>query len=220
MHSDAGLLLRVSIGCAVFVALAVVDYLRNKSKATRWREYVVLIAAVLIALLYGAINDQITVTISPEYFLYGKELFKTIGEKPELATLRWEAAKVGLKATWSAGLIFGVALLLANNPSKQMPRLKNRQLMKILYIMPLIAAVCGVVVGFAGYRGYLVPLSSDFRDMVDANVYRPYQFMATWGVHLGGYVGGVLGTAIAVAIVIHRRKRLITDDGARMTNLS
>ena len=195
--------------------------LRNKSKATRWREYVVLIAAVLIALLYGAINDQITVTISPEYFLYGKELFKTIGRKNRSwATLRWEAAKVGLKATWSAGLIFGVALLLANNPSKQMPRLKNRQLMKILYIMPLIATVCGVVVGFAGYRGYLV---------------RCHPTFATWSTltstaPTNSWPPGVCTSEVTSAVCleppsrwrlsIHRRKRLITDDGARMTNLS
>jgi hypothetical protein len=89
----------------------------------------VLAAAVGAAMLYGIVNDQITSTISWEYFYYGKELDKMLGPQtpPQQWPLRWEAAKVGMKATWTAGLIFGVVLLLANNPFRTLPRLKNRE---------------------------------------------------------------------------------------------
>ncbi len=207
-RTDAGLLVRILIGSAIFAMLAIVDLRRNGNSAIRWREYSVLLVAVAMALIYGAINDQITVTISPEYFLYGKELFRVIGDSPPAATLRWEAAKIGLKATWSAGLIFGVVLLLANNPMRSLPRLRNRRIVLYIPMILLIAATRGTIGGLLGYHGYLTRLDTDFVDMVAANVYRPRRFMAAWGVHLGGYVGGIVGTIIAVGRVIGRRTSL------------
>lgn len=209
VHTDAGLFARILAGCAVFAALALVDLRRRGRHARRWREYGVLLGSVIAALLYGAINDQITVTISPEYFLYGKELYKTIGEDPPPAALRCEAAKVGLKATWSAGLIFGVALLIANNPFRSLPRLSNRRLLLYLPLIVLTAAACGVVGGWLGYRGHLTGLDSDFSDLIDANMYRPYRFMAAWGVHLGGYAGGLVGTIVAAVLIWNVRRRLL-----------
>ena len=207
IHTDAGLLARILIGAAIFTALALIDLQKNRRTATRWREYSVLLVAVLAALVYGAINDQITVTISPEYFLYGKELAHQIGDDPPMSQLRQEAAKIGLKATWTVGLIFGVCLLLANNPFGSLPRLRNRQLMKYIPMILLIAAVCGTAGGFLGYHGFLTRFDSDFQEMVAVNLYRPKRFMSAWGVHLGDYIGGLLGTIAAVVVIIHRRLR-------------
>jgi len=207
VYTDGGLLSRIAIGTAIFAALAIIDLRKHGRSATRWREYLVLVISVLAALIYGAINDQITVTISPEYFLYGKELAHVIGDNPPMGQLRWEAAKVGLKATWTVGLIFGVFLLLANNPYGSLPRLRNRKLMMYVPMILLTAAACGVVGGLLGYRGFLIRFDSDFQDMVAVNLYRPKRFMCAWGVHLGDYIGGLLGTIAAVAVIIHRRTR-------------
>jgi hypothetical protein len=62
------------------------------------------------------------------------------------------------------------------------------------------------VLGVIGYLGGLAPLSEDFREMVRHNEFRPYRFMAVYGIHLGGYVGGALGTILAI-ISIRRRRR-------------
>jgi len=207
LHTDGGLLVRILVGSAIFTIFAIVDFRRHRKAATKWREYTVLLISVALALVYGVINDQITVTISPEFFLYGKELSKTIGDNPPMAQLRWEAAKVGMKATWTAGLIFGVALLLANNPSKSLPRLRNRQLVMYVPVILAITAVCGVVGAWLGYHGYLTRIDPDFGEMVAANLYRPMRFMSAWGANLGGYVGGVIATIIAVAMVIARRSK-------------
>ena len=218
LHTDAGLLTRVAAGVGVFTVLGLIDLRRNGRAATRWREYGVLVACVLAALAYGAVNDQVTVTISPEYFLYGKELAKTVGDPPasELA-LRWAAAVVGLKATWSAGLLIGVVLLLANNPWRSLPRLPNRRLIGLLPVILLCAATLAVVGGVVGHAGLMTHWQADFEDQVRADLWRPRRYMATWGVHLGGYAGGLIGTAWAAALVIRRRGRLrstVTDGRA------
>jgi hypothetical protein len=208
LHSDGGLLLRIVVGCCIFAALGITDLVRHGRAATRWREYLVLLAAVAAALVYGALNDQITSAISWEYFYYGKELDKVLGPSvpPTGWNFHWEVAKVGLKATWSAGLIFGVALLLANNPIGDLPRLRNRDLLGMLPIIVLTAAGLGIVGGILGFKGFLTSPSADFQEMVKTDLFRPQRFMCTWGVHLGGYVGGFAGTLIAVGIIIRRRR--------------
>src|SRR5437868_15408094 len=133
-NSTAGLWARIAIGVLIFAALAWWDYRRNRDQATRWREYLVLVACTLGAMAYGIVNDQITSTISWEYFYYGKDLADTLGPHlpPDSIKLHLAAALVGIQATWSAGLIIGVALLVANNPSKTLPRLPNTALLNQL----------------------------------------------------------------------------------------
>jgi hypothetical protein len=210
LHTDGGLLVRVAIGAAVFAVLAIVDLRRNGSAATRWREYVVLLIAVAAAMIYGAVNDQITATISWEYFYYGKELKQVLGPviPPDMSRLRWEAAKVGMRATWTVGLILGVVLLIANNPLRGLPRLRFRELIRALTLILFIAAAMGALGGALGCCGLLRHASPDFEDMWQTGYYRPGRFMCTWGIHLGGYLGGFVGTAIAAIRVIRERLRL------------
>ncbi len=156
---------------------------------------------------YGIINDQITVTISWEYFHYGKGLFAVLGDAtpPAELALRWEAAKVGMKATWTAGLLIGAAVLMANSLNKKLPRLNERELypLVIRVIVPTLAlALAG---GLAGRLGLLTHLGG-FEDIVRMNLWRPARFMSVWGIHLGGYVGGGVGMLAAVLGVIRRRK--------------
>jgi hypothetical protein len=216
VHSDSGLLVRIAVGCCVFAGLAIADFSRRGRSATRWREYAVLAVTVGAAMLYGIVNDQITSGISWEYFYYGKELDKVLGPQtpPQAWALRWEAAKVGMKATWTSGLIFGVVLLLANNPYRTLHRLKNRELLRMIPIMVLTAGAMGIIGGILGYEGFLSWLSVDFQDMMRADVFRPRRFICTWGIHLGGYVGGFVGTFVAAVMVV--RRRVIEGNAAKL----
>ena len=206
-HTDAGLAARIGVGVTVFLALAVADLRRHGRQATRWREYLFLLAAVVVALVYGVINDQATSRISWEYFYYGKELSPLLGDRlpPDPSRLSWEAAKVGLKATWSVGLLVGVAILLANNPSARRPQLSFARLMRRMPMIVLSAFACAALLGIVGYTGGLTRLSDDFQEMVRRDEFRPYRFMAVYGMHLGGYIGGAVG--MVAAIVSIRRER-------------
>src|SRR5437870_5921444 len=105
LHTDAGLLTRIAVGASIFAVLAMVDLWKHGRAATRWREYGVLLIAVAVAMVYGIVNDLVTSSISWEYFFYGKRLDRVLSDAvpPDMARLHWEAAKIGMKATWSAG---------------------------------------------------------------------------------------------------------------------
>ena len=213
IHSEGGLITRIVIGCLIFAVLAAVDLYRNGPAARRWREYAFLLACVVLALGYGIANDQLTVGISWEYFYYGKDLMSVLGERtpPDVWQLRWEAAKVGMKATWSAGLILGVILLFANNPTKTLPPLPFRKIMRFLPLLLLITLASAVITGMVGYFGGLRFVTSEFDGLIQENLWRPYRFMAVFGIHLGGYIGGLLGT-IVVAIMILKQRNKVRED--------
>ena len=208
LQSDAGLLARVLIGMAIFTAFAVVDLCRHGRQAHRWREYLFLLVAVAAAMAYGVLNDVLTSSISWEYFYFGKGLDETLGQQvpPNMPALRWQAALVGLKATWTAGLIIGVALLIANNPRRNRPQLPYRSLYRLLPLVILATAAFAAITGFAGYRGWLVGLSSDMQSIATDPLFGPARFMCVWGIHLGGYVGGAIATAAAVIWIVRARR--------------
>jgi hypothetical protein len=177
LHSDAGLFARIALGVLIFTALALVDYARHRERATRWREYSVLLLAVAGAILYGVVNDQITSAVSWEYFYYGKGLEEQLGPATPPATLALHlaAAVVGIKATWSAGLLIGVALLLANNPSRALPRLPNWRLLRLLPMILLITACIAAVGGIVGYAGLPARWNDDFAQMLRRDEMRPHR---------------------------------------------
>jgi len=207
IHTDRGLLLRIAVGVTVLAILAISDLNRAGKAATRWREYVILLACTAAAMVYGVVNDQITSSISWEYFYYAKELDKVLGPivPPDAVALHLQAARIGIEATWSAGLIFGVVLLYANNPRPGLPRLKSGELLLLLPVIGLFAAVFGAIGGYLGFNGSLVQLQSEFAGMVEGNYWHPYRFMCAWGVHLGGYAGGAIGTIVSAARVMQVR---------------
>ncbi len=208
---------RIAAGLLVFAALALVDLRKNGRAATRWREYAFLLTCVAMACVYGAVNDQVSVTISWEYFYYGKELVDVLGPlptpdgRPAEMPLRLQAAWIGIQATWSAGLIVGAALLLANNPMRRarvvLPRLAyltlSKQLLRILGLTVVYSAVGAA----AGYLGWLTWASDEFLVLLNYKFARPYPFMAAWGEHMGAYVGGLAGTVLAVRRVWKLRRR-------------
>jgi hypothetical protein len=196
--TDAGLVARIAIGGAIFAALAVADLLRHGRSARRWREYVFLLAVVAAAMGYGIANDWIASGISWEYFVYGKGVSMT-------ARMPWAACLIGMKASFSAGLVVGVAMLMANNPREGRRQLRYRELFQWLAVV-LAIAVTGAVVGAGvGWRGGWNWMSGDLAAIWREGMFRPRRFMAAYGMNLGGYAGAAVGTIAAVVGIVRRR---------------
>lgn len=208
--SDRSLPVRIAIGAAIFAVLAILDYRENGKQATRWREYAFLLVCVACALFYGIANDLITSRISVEYFLFGKGVAERVsGEAaadPDAhrGELDLQAIRIGALATWSAGLIAGAAMLVTNTLSAR-PRLRMRAMLHYIPLIGLLAIAGAVLLGWVGSTGFYTRFSRDFATMVAGDEMRPFRFMAVFGIHLGGYLGALVGLVIACVKIWMRR---------------
>ena len=124
---------------------------------------------------------------------------------PNMAALHWHAIQLGMKAAGSAALIVGVALLFANNPRRDRPQLPYRRLAGVLGFVFLCCVFFAAVFGLIGRLGGLTWTSDDLQMLARDNLFRPQRFLCVFGIHLGGYVGGVAGTLLGIVWVIRGR---------------
>jgi hypothetical protein len=151
----------------------------------------IVAGAVLAAVLYGMVHDQVTIRVCLEYFtVFHPPVFRT--HNPTLLALGW-----GVIATWWMGVILGTLLAIAARAGSP-PRVSARELgPKVLKLL----AVMGVCALIAGVTGYFVTGA-----MGGDNFYRRLQ-ADLWAHSASYFVGaiGSVGLCVRTAIV---RKRL------------
>jgi len=173
----------------------------NRAKAS---EYAFLLYAVVVAAAYGIAHDQVTATISPEYFLLGKGL----ASHPE--PFRLAVTLLAVRASCGTGLLAGAALLVANDPRRRGKpwHLPYAALVKLSLIPLALAAVAAIVAGIANASALV---GSDTAAALGVAPTRVRPFVIVWAIHAGSYAGALLGTAVSVAVVVARRRAGIRD---------
>ena len=189
---------RVMLGVLFFIILGLVDYWRHPSNPRRAKEYLFLFSCAGIAMAYGVVHDFVTYHISPDYFIWGK------GIESAVDGFNLDVVKLALMAAWSAGLIAGVVLLIANNPRRGQPQLSY----PALYSQGLVPLGGSMV--FGGTFGLLcfafaLRFSDYLPNLQDSPAER--RFMTTWGIHVGSYLGGAVGLILAAVRITRRRKQ-------------
>ncbi len=189
---------RIVILVALLAVVAALDLALNRSRATRWREYALLLAGGLAGAAFGALNDVfITSAISPEYFVIGKGL-------PPDERLPAEVLWLGVQAGFGPGaLAMGVYLYVNTRRPDRRPLLPHARLVRFAW-MPLAGAVA---------FGAAFPLLFSSRDPIgfagalseSLNPRQIWRFLVVWWTHLGIYTGFTAGL-IAGATAIHRRR--------------
>lgn len=159
-----------------------------------------LILACLLAGGYGAVHDQLTYVISPEYFT---KLKFVQFEIPPAMQNRLGVAVVGWGGTWWFGALAGFLLML---PGLAMgsPKLYFMTTLRAYGIVGVIVAGFGL--GAAVLSKYTVdpesvPLQCYYYGATDL-----VSFARVGMIHTSGYIGGVLGAVIAMAFVIRRTR--------------
>jgi hypothetical protein len=152
-------------------------------------------AAVLVAGLFGMIHDQISYTVSGEYFTQFKFLqFRLLDpDVPE----RIRAAEVGFLASWwmgiPLGLLCGSAGLLQRSPALMRRALLWSLLLVTAFTLTIALAGLGFgwirteTVDIAGYRGWYIP----------PNVGDLRRFLCAGYMHNAAYLGGALSVPVA-----------------------
>jgi hypothetical protein len=152
-------------------------------------------AAVLVAGLFGMIHDQISYSVSDEYFTKFKfiQFHLLDSDVPE----RIRVAEVGFLASWWMGIPLGLLCGSAGFVQRS-PALMQRALIWSLLVIPaftLTFALAGLAFGWgqtgtidlANYRGWFIP----------AGVTEPRRFLCAGYMHNSAYLGGALSIPVA-----------------------
>lgn len=170
---------------------------------------ILLAAACVIAGLYGVVHDQVTYTVSPDYYHHLKfEQFRV----PEHQHNRIGAAGVGWSATYWMGFVVGLPLLAAGFLLLKLDRYAKA--VGTAFGLAIATAACTGLVALAVVLplqlesllpGYRLP-----EGVVDREA-----FLEVGTIHNAGYLGGGLGFFIGLGYLFLQRWGKPVETGRR-----
>jgi hypothetical protein len=201
--SGNSFLYRVVLLVGLMLIISLVELKQKGAQAGKFREYGFVLAAGIIGALVGFVNDLITSSISPDYFILGKGL-------DEGANLRLEAGLFGLQVGFSAGVIGGATCLYACRRKTRYPPARYSTLFKMLW-MPVLAAVAGgILLPLACSQFDPVRFATQLGSLLDAE--KISRFRRVWWIHAGLYLGMIIGLVAMVRGALRERRVLGKED--------
>lgn len=168
--------------------------------AQRRRVFRTILQCAWVSACFGAALDQITVTISPDYFSF----FKDLPAASPLA-LRLRASDLGFAAGVTPGLIAGVCFAAAAFIG--IPGAEGASPIRPIRFLWIPAACiglcCPVLIG-----RQLICDPGDYANSLE-NAAAAQRMLMVWGIHQSAYLGGMLGTIVAtvwIRQIVQRRK--------------
>jgi hypothetical protein len=156
--------------------------------------------------VYGILHDQVTFTISPEYFT--KLKFDQFEYADFGFPSRVFVAEIGFLATWWVGFVCAWFLARRFVP-RQSRRRSLRQIavgFAIIFACALLLAGVGFVYGL--WRGSSADYSS-WRPMLDyLDIEDRWAFRRVAYIHNASYLGGVIGLVLALLLIQPQREEV------------
>lgn len=158
--------------------------------------------------LYGALHNQISYTVSPEYFTKFKfEQFEIEPNVPD----RVGAAIVGWQASWWMGLAVGVFLI----PFGLLIRGSSAYfygMLRVFAIVTLTAIACGVIALLVSCFT-ITPSTVGNVKVYENEISNPVAFFRAGAMHNFGYAGGLAGIITGGLSIIRQFLRAETGSG-------
>lgn len=171
---------------------------------------IIILITPIVAGFYGIIHDQISFTISNEY--YTKFKFDQFDVGPAVP-YRLGASYVGWMATWWMGLPLGIILGLVGLIQF------NWKLMLKAYYKSLPWIICiALLTGFCGLvYGRLFLIDKNLNWFIPDNLIDKRHFIMVGSMHNFSYIGGLTG--LLVGIVYQIKFKIKTGANSRYTQL-
>ncbi|MBO0699181.1 MAG: hypothetical protein J2P46_12365 [Zavarzinella sp.] len=163
---------------------------------------VLLAAGCVIAGLYGAVHDQVSYTVSPDYFHAFK--FHQFGIPAEQHD-RVGAAVVGWRASWWMGLVIGPPVLLVGLVLPDARAYLTRSLAAFAVVA---ATALAAGLGALAYASATVTAADAPGYWVPDGVADPVAFVRVGIMHSFSYLGGLFGIVTACIYLLLARVRL------------
>lgn len=168
------------------------------------------VVGALVAAIYGIVHDQITYSISPEYFTQLKFIqfhYADFGFPPRVF-----AAEIGVLATWWVGLIGGCFIARKTVPycAPKVALRKSLMGFGIVFMVALFAAAVSYVLGWG--RGPDADYSSWQYFASRYEVQDLASFVRVAYIHNASYLGGFLGLVIALLLLRKEKSAILPDD--------
>jgi hypothetical protein len=193
---------RVALLVGMMLVVSLVDLYRNRTQAGKYREYGFIIIAGAVGGIVGFVNDLITSSISPDYFILGKGL----DDGPDL---RMRAGLLGLQVGFSAGVIGGAFCLYASRRKSGYPPAKFSGLLQLLWMPVAGAILCGFAFPLAFSRFDPARFSEQLTPLLTAA--KIALFRQVWWTHIGLYAGLVIGLTLMIRRASKDRKLIKTN---------
>ena len=150
----------------------------------------------LIAGCYGAIHNQITFSISYEYFTKFKFVLFNINPK-EFGGERISAGIIGFLASWWMGLLIGIVISVIGLLFKNHLMMKVAMMRSIFIV--LFTTVISAGVGFLYGKLYLVHTTINW--WFPEHLLDKQHFIIAGSIHNFSYLGGCAGLLISIVYV-------------------
>lgn len=161
-----------------------------------------IIVACLAAGVYGMLHNQISYTVSPEYFTQFKFVQFAL---PLEQQNRWGASIVGWRASWWMGIIISIILIPLGLIMPTWQRYIRSVLWAFLVVImtTLLVGIGGLLDAIISYRFSTPP---DFGFRLSLN--DPVAFACAGRMHNFSYLGGLIGIGTGSLFLIIQRIRL------------
>jgi len=168
--------------------------------------------ALLVAGLYGVVHDQISFTVSSEYFTKFK--FRQFGLLGSPLPERLKVAIVGFLASWWMGIPIGVIIGLVALIHRDSRRMFKVALDSFALVTGLTLVIGLAGLGYGFYRTSSIDLAEYRSWFIPRGVTDLRRFLCAGYMHNASYLGGAI--SIPVAIVFH----VIRRNGSRRNEIS
>ena len=156
----------------------------------------------VIASIYGVIHDQLSYSISPEYFTAFK--FNQFSYADFSLNDRLYVAIIGVLATWWFGAISGWFLGRVRFLSEDFET-ANKDIIKGFYIIFISVIAFGIIGGIISYiNAYYFSVESFIGWERELSTNELKNFIVVSYIHTSGYIGGLVG--IIVSTYMLKRK--------------
>ncbi len=166
----------------------------------------IVLIAPIIGGLYGILHDQLTYSISPEYYTKFKFYqfgLMDMGNESIFPNPRIEVSAVGFMATWWMGLPIGLILGLVG-----LIHQNYKQMFKVTMKAILITVIIAFVTGLIGLvYGKLYLANKGIAWWLPENLIDTKNFISVGSMHNFSYLGGLFGLIAGIIYSVKQKRK-------------